>query len=142
MLLLRDDDGEFHATLTALDDKAASFTIGDQARTVALSALATQWSGHYTLLWRVPPVGYDRIRPGERGPAVTWLATQLARVQEKGAEVPQDAVFDDVLVRRLKQFQLAQGLIPDGTPGPQTLTRLAAAGDDTAPTLRPPPKAR
>lgn len=142
MLQLRDDGGEFHATLTALDDKAASFTIGEQTLTVALSALATQWSGHYTLLWRVPPVARERIRPGERGPAVTWLATQLVRAQEKGAEAPQDAVFDDVLVRRLKQFQLAQGLVPDGALGPQTLTRLAAAGDDTAPVLRPPLKDR
>jgi general secretion pathway protein A len=142
MLQLHDDDGEFHATLTALDDKAASFTIGDQTRTVALSALAAQWSGHYTLLWRVPPVVHNRIRPGERGPAVTWLATQLARAQEKDAEAPQDAVFDDALVRRLKQFQLAQGLVPDGALGPQTLTRLSAAGDGTAPTLGPPAKAR
>ena len=124
--------------VAALDDKAAHFTIGDESRKVALAALAAQWSGHYTVLWRVPPAAGDRFRPGERGPAVTWLATQLARAREHGATAPPDAVFDAALVGRLKQFQLAPGLIPDSTLGPQTLIRLSGVGDEAAPTLLAP----
>jgi general secretion pathway protein A len=97
------------------------------------SALAAQWSGHYTLLWRVPPEARATIRPSERGAAVAWLARQLAQVQGRAAAG--DSVFDDALVRQVKQFQLAQGLIPDGSAGPQTLMRLSGALDKTAPTL-------
>jgi murein L,D-transpeptidase YcbB/YkuD len=44
-------------------------------------------------------------------------------------------VFDNVLMHRVKEFQLARGLIPDGTVGPETLIRLATAADQTAPKL-------
>ncbi len=136
MLHLRDDlGGEFYATLTALDDDGATFAVGTETRRVALSTLVTQWSGYYTLMWRVPPEVGDNLRPGQRGPAVDWLARQLARVQDKEAETPKDAVFDESLVRQLKQFQLTQGLIPDSALGPQTLLRLSGIGDRTAPKL-------
>jgi general secretion pathway protein A len=64
----------------------------------------------------------------------------LDRVQTPGATPAQDAVFDAALVSRLKQFQLAQGLIPDSNLGPQTLIRLSGIGDATAPTLQTPAK--
>ena len=136
VLHMRDDqDQEFYATLTQLDDKSATFTIGTAARTVALGALAAQWSGHYTLLWRVPPVALKNIRLGERGPDVEWLSKQLAQVHGKTAETTKDPVFDEAMVRQVKQFQLVQGLTPDGSVGPQTLVRLSSAADRTAPKL-------
>jgi len=39
------------------------------------------------------------------------------------------------MARQLKQFQLAEGLVPDGTLGPQTLTRLSIVADKAAPRL-------
>ncbi len=79
---MRDEQGrEFHAALIALEDKTATFAIGAEARTVALGALAAQWSGQYTLLWRMPPEARENIRSGERGPAVQWLVRQLAQSQ-------------------------------------------------------------
>ena len=124
---------EYFATLTGLDGKTATFTIGTKTRTVALGALAAQWSGQYTLLWRTLPDAPARIRPGERGPAVEWLSRQLAQVQGRRAEA--NPVFDDAMARYLKQFQFAQGLVPDGALGPQTLTRLSSVADKTAPKL-------
>jgi general secretion pathway protein A len=136
VLQLHDDRGmEFYATLIALDDRGASFIIGTETITVALSALASQWSGYYTLLWRAPPKLSEKLRSGERGPTVDWLAGQLARAQDKAAEAPSDSVFDEALMRRLKQFQLAQGLVPDSNLGPRTVMRLSSAGDQTAPKL-------
>jgi murein L,D-transpeptidase YcbB/YkuD len=44
-------------------------------------------------------------------------------------------VFDDSLARQVKQFQLSQGLIPDGSAGPQTLLRLSNVTDQAAPKL-------
>src|ERR1019366_8550959 len=134
VLLMRDDQGRgFHAALIALADKTATFAIGAEARKVALGALAVQWSGQYTLLWRMPPDAQETIRSGERGPAVQWLIGQLAQAQGRVADTGKDPLFDEVLERQVKQFQLAQGLIPDGAVGPQTVMRLAGVGDRSAP---------
>ena len=136
VLLMRDNrDQEFHATLTRLDDQSATFSVGTETITVALGALAEQWSGHYTLLWRMPPVTRTKIRPGEHGPDVEWLGEQLAQLHGKAAETAKDPVFDEAMVRQVKQFQLAQGLTPDGTVGSQTMMRLSGAADLTAPKL-------
>jgi len=137
-LLMRDSQGrEFHAALIALEDKTATFAIGADTRTVALGALGAQWSGQYTLLWRMPPDARESIRLGERGAAVQWLITQLAQAQGQVADPSKAPLFDDALERQVKQFQLAQGLIPDGVVGPQTVMRLAGVGDRTAPKLLP-----
>jgi general secretion pathway protein A len=137
-LLMRDGQGrEFHAALIALEDKTATFAIGADTRTVALGALGSQWSGQYTLLWRMPPEARENIRLGERGAAVQWLIGQLAQAQGRVVEPSNHPQFDDVLERQVKQFQLAQGLIPDGVVGPQTVMRLAGVGDRTAPKLLP-----
>ncbi len=136
VLQMRDDrDREFYATLTALEDKTATFAIGAETRSVAINALATQWSGNYTLLWRVPPGARESIRPGERGSAVEWLSKQLAQLQGRVAETIKDPAFDDGLARHVKEFQLAQGLVPDGAVGPQTLMHLSSVADQTAPKL-------
>jgi general secretion pathway protein A len=133
---MRDSLGqEFYATLTRLDDKSATFTVGTATRTVALDGLAAQWSGRYTLLWRMPPVARKNIRLGERGPDVAWLSKQLALVQGRAADSSADPVFDEAMASQVKQFQLVQGLTPDGAVGSQTLIRLSSAADRTAPKL-------
>ena len=138
VLLMRDDKGrEFLAVVIALEDKTATFVIGAETRQVALGALAAQWAGQYTLLWRMAPEAHESIRLGERGPAVQWLINQLAQAQGQVADTAKAPLFDDALKRDVKQFQLAQGLIPDGLVGPQTLMRLAAVGDPSAPQLLP-----
>jgi general secretion pathway protein A len=121
--------------LTALEEHSATFAVGAQTKAISLDALAAQWSGRYTLLWRLPRDVHDIIRPGERGPAVAWLSRQLAQVQGQVAEANKDPLFDDLLVRQVKQFQLARGLVPDGAVGPQTVIRLAGVGDQSAPKL-------
>lgn len=136
ILSLRDELGqEFHATLTALDADSATFTVGSKTEKVALGALATQWSGHYTTLVRMPPDSYRSFRPGGRGPSVQWLSRLLSQAMGGGEDTPPHAVFDAALVRQLRQFQLAEGLVPDGAVGPQTLARLVNAADRNAPRL-------
>ncbi len=136
VLQMRNQDGrEFFACLTALDNRSATFTSGKEVKRVALSALATQWSGYYTVLWRMPPDLQRTIHPGERGPAVVWLSRQLAHLQGDTAQADPNPVFDQAMVRQVKQFQLAQGLIPDGTVGAQTLMHLSSAADRSAPVL-------
>jgi general secretion pathway protein A len=136
VLHMRDEQGqEFYATLTQLDGNTAILAVANETRQVALEVLALQWSGHYTVLWRLPPQAQEHIRFGERGAAVVWLNQQLPQEQGSAAQTSGEAVFDDALARRLKQFQLTQGLIPDGVIGPQTLLRLSALSDQSAPKL-------
>ena len=138
VLAMRNSRGqEFHAALTGLDANTATLALGPETRTVTLDTLAEQWSGHYTLLWRMSPDARENIRPGERGPAVAWLGRQLAQAQGRAADANGDPVFDEAMVRHVKQFQLSEGLIPDGAAGTQTLMRLSGMADQAAPRLVP-----
>ena len=125
VLQMHDTHGqEFSAALTGLDDKSATFVIGGESRKVALGVLAAQWSGHYTLLWRKPPVASKKLHLGDYGPDIKWLGKQLAQLDGKAAETGNTQLFDETMLRQVKQFQLGQGLNPDGRVGPQTLMRL------------------
>lgn len=136
VLLMRDNQGQkFYATLVRIDGQSATFAVGTETRAVALGALAQQWSGNYTMLWRMPPVVNKLLRPGDRGPDVQWLGKQLAQLHGKAAETTKDQVFDEAMMRQVKQFQLAQGLIPDGVVGPETMMHLSGAADLKAPKL-------
>ena len=136
VLYLLDNKGQaFYATLTKLEGESATFVTGTETRVISLGALASQWSGNYTLLLHLPPAVHDKIPVGAQGPAVQWLSRQLAQTQGRTLETRTASIFDDDLERYLKQFQLSQGLIPDGAAGPQTLARLGAMTDQTAPRL-------
>jgi general secretion pathway protein A len=128
-------DRKFYAALTKLDDSSATFAVGGDTKTVDLTALAQQWSGDYTVLWRAPPVAGKKLRLGDRGADVEWLNMQLAQLDGKAVETTSDQVFDEAMVRQVKQFQLSQGLVPDGVVGPQTMLQLSSAADMTAPKL-------
>jgi general secretion pathway protein A len=138
VLQMHDKQGEeFSATLTGLDDKSVTFVVGSEKHKVSLSVLAAQWSGHYTLLWRRPPVASKKLRLGDYGPDVEWVGKQLARLDGKSPDSSNKQLFDEAMLRRVKQFQLDQGLSPDGRVGSQTLMRLGLATDSMAPKLHP-----
>ena len=87
VLLMRDNQGQkFYATLTRLDERSATFDVGTETRAVALGALAEQWSGHYTLLWRMPPVASKQSAPGRSraGCGMAGQATRATRWQGGG----------------------------------------------------------
>jgi general secretion pathway protein A len=75
------------------------------------------------------------IRAGSQGPDVAWLQQQLALVQGGIFEARKAGWFDDALARRVRRFQLAEGLLPDGIAGPKTLIRLDAATGGGSPEL-------
>lgn len=126
------DGGEFDAVLVGLEADAdvARFLIGGHEIRVGLAALATQWHGHYRLLWRRPAAVPDTVRPGDRGEPARWLRARLGLAD--GGEH-----FDAALVAEVKRFQRAQGLNPDGSVGRLTLLRLLAATGTDAPRLLP-----
>lgn len=128
VLKLFDDQGqEFYATLTALKGETATLIMGTETRKIAIKNIASQWFGDYTLLWRIPPKYQGNILPGNRGPEVQWIDQQLALIQGRKAQPQKNLFFDDALARQVKEFQLAEGLVPDGIVGTQTLIQLNTA---------------
>jgi general secretion pathway protein A len=136
VLLMKDNkDQESYATLTRLDDHSANLILGMESRTVNLAMLAEQWSGQYTLLFRKPPVKRQKIQLGDSGPDVEWVRSQLAQLYGKVALTNPEPVFDEVMMRQVKDFQLVHGLPPVGTVGAQTMLRMGSEADSSAPKL-------
>jgi len=131
VLKLRDPDGKPRfALLTALSPRVATLRVGDATYSVHPSALARHFRGIFATVWAAPHGFNGKIGLGDRGLAVDWLATALAAhggAEARAAGRPFDAALDS----RLKDFQIAQGLKPDGVAGPKTMMLLnRAAGVD------------
>ena len=126
-------DRPYYVVLTALDEESATVIVAGARHRVALAQIAPLWSGKYVLLWYAPPGFSNVLTGGSRSPAVSWLRQSLARVQGGKADGP--ALFDDELVGRVKAFQLAEGMAPDGVAGALTLIRLNLRLDRNLPRL-------
>ena len=136
MVKLSDDhDREFYATLTAVKEQVATLAIGTDTRRVDVKEVSLHWLGDYIMLWRVPPEYKGYIRQGSSGPLVAWLDKQLARIHGGQRLTTEDAVFNEELDKRVKEFQLAKGLSPDGIVGPQTLIHLGLFSESGDPLL-------
>jgi general secretion pathway protein A len=130
-----DHNREFYATLTAVKEQVATLVIGTATRLVDVKEVSLHWLGDYTVLWRIPPEYKGYVRQGSSGPLVTWLDEQLAQVQGGQRLTTEDAVFNEELDKRVKEFQLAKGLSPDGIVGPQTLIHLSLFSESGDPLL-------
>jgi general secretion pathway protein A len=136
VLSLSDEKGaEFYAVLIALRGETATFAIGSETRTVRARDIVQWWSGDYLLLWRAPPEYKDELRPGNRGGLVAWLDKQLALAQGQPVPAAREQMYSEDLVKAVKKFQLAAGMVPDGIVGPRTLMRLSGAAGKGEPVL-------
>jgi general secretion pathway protein A len=126
-----------YAILTGLGDQSATLRAAGTEQTVTLAALAQRWQGEFATLWRAPEGYADRPRDGAQGPAIHWIAAQLASV--KGAQPPRAARLDASLRAEVRAFQVAQGLPADGRPGPLTYMQLNRATGVEEPRLRTDP---
>ncbi len=136
VLTLVDDGGkEYFAALTAMRGEIACFIMGNEARMVQIDKLGSRWSGHYSLFWRPPPGYVDSIHPGHTGPVVQWLAEQFARIDQRPLSAEKIFVYGESLVRRVKEFQFKEGILPDGIAGAHTLILLNNAIESDEPRL-------
>jgi general secretion pathway protein A len=119
-----------YALLTALNDKSATLVAGGSEQTVTLAALAARWNGEWSTLWRAP-AGFDPRMPEREGKLAGWLDEQLAKAGADREGGP--------LRARLRTFQLAQGLTPDGVLGPLTFMQLNRTAGLDEPRLRQAP---
>ena len=140
ILTLYDDAHQnYYALLVGLGADRAVLQIGERLETVSLNALAHRWEGDYATFWRGPPGARRGIAKGDRGPAVEWLARHLSLASgTPNQTIANDLVFDTSLGTQVREFQLSQGLRPDGVAGPQTLMRLISVTEATEPRLYDP----
>jgi general secretion pathway protein A len=136
LLQLRGPSGaQSYVTLTSLRASRATVLAGTQPVTVAASTLGSQWSGHFTLLWKAPPNYQGPVARGSRGLVVAWLRNRLSPHPEQTGTSQTNQRFDDALTQQVMQFQQNAGLKADGIVGPYTLIQLPRPRGDTSPRL-------
>ncbi len=124
VLTLYDDAGKpAYAVLVALTNQSATLRAGGVTQTVGLLALSRQWRGEFATLWRSPQGYQSKVTFAQAGPAIDWLAVQLAKVHGEVHPVGTQKL-DAALQAKVSSFQLAQGLKPDGRAGPITVMQL------------------
>ena len=123
----------YAATLIKLKQQEAGLLIGGEERRVPLADLAGAWSGNFVLLWQAPAGFGEQLVPGQRSPAISWLRQAMTSID--GLPDNRSAVFDAALVRRVRTFQLAEGIRPDGHVGLVTAIRINARNHPGGPRL-------
>ncbi|NOU00333.1 MAG: AAA family ATPase [Gallionella sp.] len=123
VLRLTSSDGKaYSATLTALDHQAATLVVGGIVQHVSLSDLANAWLGQFVVIWNAPPNFKSELKQGQRNDTVAWMRHAMEAVD--GIHDNGSDVFDAALEKRVRAFQLIEGMQPDGLVGSRTLIRL------------------
>ena len=131
LTLFDENNNQYYATLLSLKDDIATFAIGDETRTVDVREIYRRWVADYTLFWKAPRQYKTKLDQGSHGPLVTWLDQQLSIVYGRTARPPDKQVYDNAMIKEIREFQMTAGLVPDGIVGARTLICLAnAAGVD------------
>ena len=124
LTLVNPQGGSAYALLTGIDAEHALLQLQGKPQRVPITLLSQWWRGDFATLWRAP-AGYPGDRQALHSAAVAqWLATQLDGLPQSIAAAP---AGPDAAKNRLYQFQLAQGLLPDGRVGPMTFMQLNRA---------------
>ncbi|UZJ45970.1 AAA family ATPase [Marinimicrobium sp. C6131] len=113
-----------YVPLLGLNDQQALTWLEGRPQTVDWADVAQLWTGEFHHFW-FRPAGFDGgLSPGERGPAVRWLAEQFAELDSEAEPLSRDR-YNQPLQARVEIFQRAEGLTPDGLFGENTLNQLA-----------------
>ncbi len=124
VLTLSHDDARLgQAVLTAIEqnDAVVDTPLGQQR--FSLAELGERWTGEYLLLWQ-PPFGSRYIGPQSPQTQIRWLQQRLDMYEGTRTAASLPFTYTDVLRERVRRFQAANGLAPDGAVGEQTLIRL------------------
>ncbi|MCM2296126.1 ExeA family protein [Rhodoferax sp.] len=126
-----------HALLVGLSDQTATLRLAGRMHTVRLIELAQFWRGDFATYWQLPE-GYNTgLQEGSTGPAIDWLASRLTQLDggpSKGTDAAPLALDAD-LRARVRAFQRARGIAPDGKPGPMTFMQIESATQGQFPHL-------
>ncbi len=132
VLTLRDaTHPEAFVILWGLDGEQVLIEGPKGLQTWPLAVVSSRWRGDFVALWQAPEGYRSKILPGQKGPALDWLATRLAQV-DQGSPPALPAKLSGNLNTRVLSFQVAQGLKADGVVGATTfmqLNRLTGANE-------------
>lgn len=136
LLRFTDTQGkDYYMTLTSLHGEKIVYALNSEAKSGNVDEIVQRWSGDYELLWRLPQEYQDTLKPGGRGPFVMWLDRQLAVLEGKKPQPKSQSTYDKEMVKKVKTFQSASGLNPDGIVGPTTIGYLIMKTGSEGPVL-------
>lgn len=137
VLKMLDNKGQgFYVTLTAIEGQTATCLVNNEARTIDIKEVERKWTGEHILLYKTPENYKGNIYPGHKGQFVEWLDKQLSVLQGRKYQTNKNPVYDEKLVGMVKQYQLSEGIKPDGIIGSQTIVHLNNAIGSDEPVLR------
>jgi len=129
-----------YAAVVLVEERDITLDFGAQQVTSDRAGIEPFWFGDFTILWRPAPLDSSLIKEGDTGPDVLWLRAQMDRLEgtQGGPDAPSPSpLFDDMLKRRVMDFQRTHCVKADGIVGEQTLIQLntATAADTFIPLL-------
>ncbi|MES2675531.1 MAG: AAA family ATPase [Pseudomonadota bacterium] len=107
-------------------DNALVLNEQHKKETVPLTKIGSSWTGDIFYLWKKPQDFTEPLILGDSSPTVAWLAQQFAKL-DKQTDPLTDDLFNIALQERIKLFQRAKGLHPDGIIGQQVLMKVNEA---------------
>ncbi len=129
-------DAPVTVVLRHLDGNLATLEGAGQRVRVPVEDLAEVWRGDLATLWRAPDAMPDKGEITDTAAGTAWLDAQLASRAAGGAGPERRAATPAQRQASIHRFQLAQGVVPDGRPGPLTLMLLNRATGVNEPRLR------
>ncbi|MEO5658459.1 MAG: AAA family ATPase [Polaromonas sp.] len=141
LTLQQGDAAPVYALLMGLTEQTATLRLAGSEHKVRLVSLGRLWRGEFATYWRPPPGYLADLPDGSTGPAIDRLASQLAVLDGMPAPGASSAapLLDAALRERVRAFQRARGLKPDGRPGPMTFMQIGSATGVAEPRLQTDP---
>ncbi len=122
----------YHVLIVALGGAGVTIELAGQRHEIALNEIDRLWFGEYMLLWRAQLLAQGVLRQGAQGPAVVALRAALSAYRGEPGSVPTGDSFDEPLELRVKEFQRAHRLTPDGVVGELTALYLSSYERDAS----------
>jgi general secretion pathway protein A len=125
LVLINQQGVRFRVTLTELSEqRLATIELDGRQHQLSLATLDRYWYGQYSLIWKVPPYKSRVIKPGTIQDKSEWLTKQLDLLDSLLLANGEEEVIQKTLKDRVKSFQQAVGIQPDGIPGTITVIML------------------
>lgn len=122
MRLSTSDGRDYSVTLSALDHQTATLIAAGIEQRVLVSDLANSWFGQYVAIWHAPQDFKGNIFPNTRRQDVVWLRHAMEKID--GIKNNGSDVYDADFARRIRAFQLSDGIEPNGIVDTLTVIRL------------------
>lgn len=138
LLAIRHPDIDQLGWLPVVAGSSQTFTLDSQnrRRQMDVARLKAAWTGHFLLLWQLPPHYKQPFAEGAQNASVIWLRNRLLTLGYEAVPKQQLDFFDQALTEQLKQFQGDQGLKVDGIAGPLTLIAINSSTVPSVPKLQ------